>query len=234
MSGRAAIKGSLRPSGDWLLELIPITVVLDRMAVPAPIVFLVAALAIVSLAALIVRSTEQVAERTGPAVGGLVNATFGSLPELIICVVALRAGLVEMVRASLVGAVLANVLLALGVAFVLGGRRYHVMDYNPAGARTYASMLMLAVLTLAMPAAFHRFLEVPVPASSRAVDLATSLVLLVTYVCYCAKRGKEPAVTENGALCHLRSRRRARPAASLVDPSPGLPSLPGHPPRACA
>ena len=154
-----------------------------RMAAPAPVVFLVAALAIVPLAALIVRSTEQVAERTGPAVGGLLNATFGNLPELIICVVALRAGLVDMVRASLVGAILANVLLALGVAFLLGGRRHHVMDYNPAGARAYASMLMLAVITLAMPAAFHRFLGA-VPDSSRAVDLATSLVLLATYVCY--------------------------------------------------
>ena len=180
----ATAKGSLRPSVDWLLAQIPVAAVLDRMGAPAPAVFLVAALAIVPLAALIVRSTEQVAERTGPAVGGLLNATFGNLPELIICVVALRAGLVDMVRASLVGAVLANVLLALGVAFILGGRRYHVMDYNPAGARAYASMLMLAVLTLAMPAAFHRFLEVPVPASSRAVDLATSFVLLATYVCY--------------------------------------------------
>jgi Ca2+:H+ antiporter len=125
-----------------------------------------------------------VAERTGPAIGGLLNATVGNLPELIICVVALRAGLVDMVRASLVGAVLANVLLALGIAFILGGRRHHMMDYNPAGARTYASMLMLAVLTLAMPAAFHRFLEVPLPDESRAVDLGTSLVLLATYVCY--------------------------------------------------
>jgi Ca2+:H+ antiporter len=184
MATAPVVKGSLRPSVDWLLALIPVAAVLDRMAAPAPVVFLVAALAIVPLAALIVRSTEQVAERTGPAVGALLNATFGNLPELIICVVALRAGLVDMVRASLVGAILANVLLALGVAFILGGRRHHVMDYNPAGARAYASMLMLAVLTLAMPAAFHRFLEVPVPDSSRAVDLGTSLVLLATYVCY--------------------------------------------------
>ena len=180
----AAATSWLRPSLDWLLALIPVAVVLDRAGAAAPIVFLVAALAIVPLASLIVRSTEQVAERTGPAVGGLLNATFGNLPELIICIVALRAGLVDMVRASLVGAVLANVLLALGVAFLLGGRRYHVMDYNPAGARTYGSMLMLAVITLAMPAAFHRFMEVPVPTAGRAVDLATSLVLLATYVCY--------------------------------------------------
>ena len=174
----------LRLSADWLLVLFPVAILLDRSAAAAPVVFLVAAVVIVPLAGLIVHSTEQVAERTGPAVGGLLNATFGNLPELIIAVVALRAGLVDMVRASLIGAVLANVLLALGVAFLLGGRRHHVMDYNPAGARAYASMLMLAVITLGVPAAFHRFMGAEAPGSSRPVDVATSLVLLATYVCY--------------------------------------------------
>jgi Ca2+:H+ antiporter len=169
---------------SWLLALIPVAVALDWAAAAPPLVFLVAALAIVPLAGLIVHSTEQVAEHTGPAVGGLLNATFGNLPELIIAIVALRAGLLEMVRASLVGAVLANVLLALGAAFLLGGRRHHVMEYNPAGARAYGSMLMLAVVTLAVPAAFHRFLGTAAPASTRPLDLGTSLVLLATYVCY--------------------------------------------------
>jgi Ca2+:H+ antiporter len=176
---------SLRPSVDWLLALVPIAIVLDRAAVAAPVVFVVAALAVVPLAALIVRSTEHVAEHTGPAVGGLLNATFGNLPEMIIAVVALRAGLVEMVRASLIGTILANVLLALGVAFLLGGRRYHVMSYNPTGARAYASMLMLAVVTLAVPAAFHRFLGASSPAvGGRTVDLVIAVVLLATYACY--------------------------------------------------
>ena len=171
---------------NWLLLLIPVAVVIEHVGVVAPVIFLVAALAIVPLAALIVHSTEQVAEHTGPAVGGLLNATFGNLPELIICVVALRAGLIEMVRSSLVGAILANVLLALGVAFLLGGRRAHVMEYNPTGARTYGSMLMLAVITLAMPAAFHRFLgtAAPSPTATHGLDLGTALVLLTTYVCY--------------------------------------------------
>ena len=87
---------SLRPSMNWLLVLVPVAALLDRAGAAAPLVFFVAALAIVPLASLIVQSTEQVAERTGPAVGGLLNATFGNLPELIIAVVALRAGLVDM------------------------------------------------------------------------------------------------------------------------------------------
>ncbi|HEU5195857.1 MAG TPA: calcium/proton exchanger [Methylomirabilota bacterium] len=175
---------SIRPSLDWLLVFIPLAIVVDHAGAAATLVFVLAALAIVPLAGLIVRSTEQVAERTGPAVGGLLNATFGNLPELIIAVVALRAGLIGMVRASLVGAVLANVLLALGIAFLVGGRRHHVLDYNPAGARAYASMLMLAVITLAVPAGFHRFMGAAAPASGRTLDVSTSLVLLITYVCY--------------------------------------------------
>ena len=177
-------RASLRFSVEWLLALIPVAAIAEHVEGPAPLVFLVAALAIVPLAALIVRSTEQIAERTGPAVGGLLNASFGNLPEMIIAVVALRAGLIDMVQASLIGAILANVLLALGVAFLLGGRRFHVMSYNPAGARVYSSMLMLAVITLAVPAAFHRFLGAEASVAGRTVEVSTSVVLLITYACY--------------------------------------------------
>ena len=110
----------------------PVAAALDAGARPPPLVFLCAALAIVPLAILIVHSTEHLAARTGPAIGGLLNATFGNLPELIIAMVALRAGLLEMVRASLIGALLANLLLALGLAFFLGGLRHHAQEYNPA------------------------------------------------------------------------------------------------------
>ena len=175
---------ALRPSVEWLLVLFPVAIVLKYLGAPAPLLFVIAALVIVPLAALIVRSTEQVSEHTGPALGGLLNATFGNLPELIIGFVALRAGLITMVRASLIGAILANVLLALGIAFILGGRRHHVMDYNPAGARTYGSMLMLAVVTLAVPAAFHRFLGAAELSADQTLDIATAVVLLITYVCY--------------------------------------------------
>jgi Ca2+:H+ antiporter len=122
---------TLRPSIHWLLILMPVAAAMDAMGVAAPFIFLGAALAIVPLANLIVHSTEHLAARTGPALGGLLNATFGNLPELIIAMVALRAGLIEMVRASLIGALLANLLLALGVAFLLGGLRHHAQDYNP-------------------------------------------------------------------------------------------------------
>src|SRR5438552_18948655 len=127
---------SMKPSIFWLFVFIPITVILEHAGeLPPPVIFFSAALAIVPIAALIVRATEQLAMRTGDAVGGLLNATFGNAPELIISVVALKAGYLEMVRASLVGAILANLLLALGAAFLLGGFRFHDQRFNPTAAR---------------------------------------------------------------------------------------------------
>src|SRR5690242_8074595 len=150
----------LRPSILWLLVLAPVAAILDHGGtVPAGVVFFCAALAIVPFAKLIVQGTEQVAAHTGATIGGLLNATFGNLPELIIAVVALRAGLLEMVRASIVGALLANLLVALGVSFLLGGLRHHSQEYNPNAVRTYSSTMVLAWISLALPSAFHRALE---------------------------------------------------------------------------
>jgi len=170
----------------WLLLFAPLAIVLDHLGgVPAPAVFFCAAIAIVPIASLIVRATESIAHVTGPAIGGLLNATFGNLPELIIALVALRAGLVEMVRASIIGALLANLLLGLGLAFLLGGMRFHVQDYNPLAARAYASMMFLAVISMAIPSAFHRFFgaEAGFP-HFEVLDKSVALVLLITYGLY--------------------------------------------------
>src|SRR5688572_24609001 len=158
----------LRPL-NWLLLAAPAALACDSADAPAPVIFLLAGLAIIPLATLILHSTEEIAARTRPAVGGLLNATFGNLPELIIAMVALRAGLLEMVRASLIGALLANLLLAMGVAFILGGRRHHVQEYNPAAARTYGSIMLLAALSMTGPASFHRFLSDTAPRHAQAL-----------------------------------------------------------------
>jgi Ca2+:H+ antiporter len=147
-------------------------------------VFFCAALAIVPLASLIVHATEHLAVRTGPAIGGLLNATFGNLPELIIAMTALRAGLLETVRASLIGVLLANILLALGIAFLLGGLRHRVQQYNSAGAATYASMMLLAAVSMVVPSTFHRVLGSSAPRHSTALDLGVAVVLLVAYALY--------------------------------------------------
>lgn len=173
----------LRPSLLWLLVLAPIAAILDGIGtVPAGFVFFCAALAIVPFAKLIVQGTEQVATHTGATIGGLLNATFGNLPELIIAMTALRAGLLDMVRASIVGALLANLLVALGLSFLLGGLRHHSQEYNPSAVRTYSSTMVLAWISLALPSAFHRALDTePHLGVHATLDLVVAIVLLGLY-----------------------------------------------------
>jgi Ca2+:H+ antiporter len=176
----------MKPTVHWLLAFIPITVILEHVGnVPAPVIFFSAALAIVPIAVLIVRSTEQIAMRTGDAVGGLLNATFGNAPELIIALVALKAGYPDMVRASIIGAILANLLLALGIAFFLGGIRYHDQSYNRIAARIYSSMMLLAVASLAVPSAFSRYFSPEgTIRQEQLLNLGIAGLLLLTYGLY--------------------------------------------------
>src|SRR6476620_4145029 len=170
---------------NWLLIFVPISVALEYAHVPPPVLFFSAALAIVPIAHLIVVSTEQLATRTGDAIGGLLNATFGNAPEMIIAAVARRAGYFDMVRASIVGAILANLMLANGVAFFVGGLRYHTQEYNAGAARLYSSMMLISVMSLGVPSAFNRFFspEGTLP-EEKIVNLGTAFVLLASYVLY--------------------------------------------------
>jgi Ca2+:H+ antiporter len=175
----------MKPSLNWLFALIPVTLALEHAGAPDHWVFFAAAIAIVPIARLIVRSTEELATYTGEALGGLLNATFGNAPELIIALVALRAGLLDMVRASLVGAILANLLLALGIAFLLGGLRVHAQTYNAAAARAYSSMMLIAAISLTVPSAFSRVLAPEETVRAEALlNVGVALVLLAMYVLY--------------------------------------------------
>jgi Ca2+:H+ antiporter len=176
---------NLKPSIAWLYAFIPITVGLEHANVPDPVLFFSAALAIVPIAGLIVQSTEQIAHRTGDAIGGLLNATFGNAPELIIAVVALKAGNHELVRASIIGAILANLLLALGIAFLLGGVRNHTQEYNPAASRVYSTMMLIAAVSLAIPSAFSRFFSTGEPIREEGLlNTGLAIVLLAAYALY--------------------------------------------------
>jgi Ca2+:H+ antiporter len=134
---------------------------------------------------LIGNSTEQLASYTGDAIGGLLNATFGNLPELIIAVIALNAGLHEMVLASLAGAILANLLLAMGLSFFVGGMKFHNQDYNPVGVRVYSSMMMIAVISLTIPSGFHILMADKAPSrKENLLNLNLAVILLIGYVLY--------------------------------------------------
>jgi Ca2+:H+ antiporter len=176
---------AFKPSINWLLAFIPVSFALEYAHAPAPVLFFSAALSIIPVAHLIVLSTEQLATRTGDAIGGLLNATFGNAPELIIALVALRAGYFDMVRASIIGAILANLMLAMGVAFFLGGLRHHTQEYNAGAARLYSSMMLISAVSLGVPSAFNRFFS---PDSTmreeKLVNLGATIVLLAAYGLY--------------------------------------------------
>src|SRR5215208_8398527 len=182
----APFGGFLRSPVNWLLLFVPVTAALEHVGpAPPPVLFFSAALAIVPIARLIVISTEQLATRTGDAIGGLLNATFGNAPELIISLVALRAGYLNMVRASLVGAILANLMLALGVAFLLGGLRHHEQRFNPAATRAYSTMMFVAAVSMAVPSAFSRYVAPQgVIRQEQLLNLSIAVLLLVAYGLY--------------------------------------------------
>src|ERR1044072_3110759 len=183
---RAPLNKFLRSPMNWLLLFIPLTIGLEHLAhVSAPVLFFMAAVSIIPIAALIVRATEQIAHRTGDAIGGLLNATFGNAPELIIALVALKAGYLDMVRASLVGAILANLLLALGVGFFTGGLRYHEQRFNPTAARAYCSMMFLAAVSMTVPSSFSRiFAPNEVIRQEQLLNVGIAIMLLVAYGLY--------------------------------------------------
>ena len=144
----------LRPSLDWLLVLVPVSVVLQLAGGNELLIFLTSAGAILPLAGLIGRSTDQLALHTGPRIGGLVNATFGNVTELVIAFFLILDDQVDIVKASLTGSIIGNLLLVLGLSFLLGGLKHEEQTYNARAATIHATSLVLAVTGLLMPALF--------------------------------------------------------------------------------
>src|SRR5437868_7981842 len=141
---------------NWLLIFVPVTIVLEFAAPGANNwIFLTSCLAIIPLAGWLGRATEQLAHRTGEGIGGLLNATFGNAAELIIAIMALQQGLYEVVKASLTGSIIGNILLVLGAAVLAGGIKHKQQRFNTTGARAQVTLLTLAAIALIMPAAFH-------------------------------------------------------------------------------
>lgn len=171
---------------NWLLIFVPIAVALEHVAPQAHTwIFFSACVAIIPIARLIVLATEQISTRTGEAVGGLLNATFGNAPELIITLVALKAGYADMVRGSLIGAILANLLLALGMGFLFGGFRYRDQKFNSIAARAYSTMMLLAVTSLIVPSSFSRFFAPEgTIRQEQLLNIGIAFVLLAVYGLY--------------------------------------------------
>jgi Ca2+:H+ antiporter len=165
-----------------LLLFVPVAIGAELAHAPAVIVFSLSALAIVPLSGFLGRATEEIAAYTGPTLGGLLNATLGNLAELIIAILALRAGLVDLVKASITGSILGNLLLVLGAAQLAGGLRHKVQRFSVALAGLSISLLVMAVIGLVIPALFHATHTDPTRELTRRVSIGVAGLLIVGYV----------------------------------------------------
>jgi Ca2+:H+ antiporter len=182
-------------SGDgWpylLVPFIPVAMLLELVHAEATLIFVAAALGVIPTAALMGRATEELAVRSGPGIGGFLNVTFGNAPELIIGIFALSAGLQEVVKASLVGSILGNILLVMGAAMLAGGIRRERQRFDRTAAGVQSLMLLLAAVALVTPAIFELVAGAGLPSpAARAIDypaevealsVGAALILLLSY-----------------------------------------------------
>jgi Ca2+:H+ antiporter len=172
----------------WLYPLLiaaPFAVVAAVLHAPAIVSFGLSVIALIPLAGLIGRSTEDLAQHVGALAGGLLNATFGNAAELIIGVLALQAGLTDVVKATITGSIIGNALLVLGTAIIWGGWVHGTQFFNARHAGQYAAMLALAVVGLALPALANNIQPGQGPFTGRPnIQLLSALVAAVLLACY--------------------------------------------------
>jgi Ca2+:H+ antiporter len=176
----------------WLLGFIPIGIGLAHFQANPTLVFIASALSIIPLAGLMGDSTEALAKFIGPTLGGLLNATLGNAPEIIIGFFALKHGLVDMVKASITGSILGNLLFGLGVSILAGGLKFprQSLSFDLETARIHGGLLILAIIGLIIPAVFDFSTT-----SEHEISLAVAVVLFLTYlvnVYYTLTKGADP------------------------------------------
>jgi Ca2+:H+ antiporter len=221
-----------------LVPFIPIAIVLELVHADAVIIFFSSAAGVVPTAALMGRATEELAVRAGPGIGGFLNVTFGNAPEIIISFFALREGLQEVVKASLIGSILGNILLVMGVAMLVGGVRRERQTFDPVATGAQSLMLLLACVALVMPAVFELIIggSLPDPASEatrfpsdlETLSVCVAVVLLVSYAAslwFSMKTHRHvfnPAGEEEGGHDHAWSVRRSVAMLALAGIAVGV------------
>jgi Ca2+:H+ antiporter len=175
----------------YLAIFIPAAVALELAHASPVLIFAAAALGVIPTAAVMGEATEQIAAKTGPGIGGLLNVTFGNAPELIIAFFALREGLQEVVKASIVGSIVGNILLVLGAAILVGGWQREKQTFNRTAASAQSAMLLLALTALIMPALFQLIHGGGLPSVGdervdfgsdlETLSLGVAIILMVTY-----------------------------------------------------
>jgi len=171
-----------KPRLSWLLVLVPVSLAVDFGTNQELATFVTAAGAIVPLAGLIGRGTDQLALRAGPRVGGLLNATFGNVTELIISIFLITKGELDIVKASLIGSIIGNLLLVLGLSLLAGGLRHEEQTFNARAAAVHSSSMLLAVIGLVMPALFVLSSGKQGFVQREVVSVTVAAVLMAMYV----------------------------------------------------
>ena len=174
-----------------LVPFIVVAIVLEFAHASATLIFVTSALGVIPTAALMGRATEELAARSGPGIGGFLNVTFGNAPEIIIAFFALNEGLQEVVKASLIGSILGNILLVMGAAMLVGGRKRERQTFDRTAANAQSGMLLLAVVALIMPAIYELVIGGALPSPTdtseqfpselEQMSLVVAIVLLASY-----------------------------------------------------
>jgi len=187
MQSSLAIIGAMKKAGvkvsplNFLLIFIPVAVALELMHAGAVWIFLCSCLAIIPLAGIMGQATEKLAERAGAGIGGLLNATFGNAAELIIAIVAMNRGLYSVVKASLTGSIIGNILVVLGVSVLAGGLKYSRQKFNATAASMGATLMALSTIGLVIPDVYHLVEGARARIHEQDMSLLIALVLIVTY-----------------------------------------------------
>jgi Ca2+:H+ antiporter len=199
-----------------LVPFIPLAIVLELAHANASVIFITSALGVIPTAALMGRATEELAARSGPGIGGFLNVTFGNAPELIIAFFALNEGLQEVVKASLIGSILGNILLVMGAAMFIGGRKRDRQFFDRTAANVTALMLLLAVVAMIAPAIFELVQGTGLPrpdaeavnydSDVEKLSVGVALILLGTYIAglvFSLKTHKDLFNPEHAAEDHI-------------------------------
>ncbi len=188
----------------YTLVFVPLAIVAELLHASPVLIFAMASLGVIPLASLIGEATEELAAHTGPRLGGLLNATLGNAAELIITVFAIRAGLLELVKASITGSILGNLLLVMGLSILLGGLKNGTQSFDRSRAGLNGTMLILAVIAIIVPSLFGHAIE----SDHSALDgltISVAVVMILVYVLsivYSFTTGRAEPVSHAPAQVH--------------------------------
>jgi Ca2+:H+ antiporter len=206
---------------SWMLLALPLTLAAHLLDWSPIVTFGLAALGIIPLSSYIGRATEDLAIHTGPRTGALLNATLGNAAELIITIAAVRAGLLELVKASITGSIIGNLLLVLGFAMVVGGVRHGLQTFNKSNAGRNAILLVLAVVALGIPSVFSASMGETAPMTVseaghspvEALSLGVAIIMIVLYALglFDASRPRRPKSRQDSPLAATMPKSSAAP-----------------------